>query len=131
MKYIISESQYSRLKEQFNPEDENNILGNPSDNTLMVADFLLRQDLVDINRLLVMDDVIQIFGFKNSNLDYFKDNSIKFTVHTIKGDIHINVERDDEDFSEEGEQRDEVFRYITELAGDFPFITWYIEGNQI
>jgi len=131
MKYIISESQYSRLKEQFDTEDENNIMGNPSDNTLMVADFLLKQNLVDINRLLVMDDVIQIFGLTNPNFEYFNDNSIKFNVHTINGDIHINVERDDEDFSEEGEQRDEVFRYIVDLSEDFPFITWYIEGTRI
>ena len=40
MKLIITESQYRTIHEQFNSADENNIVGNPSENTLMFADFL-------------------------------------------------------------------------------------------
>jgi hypothetical protein len=61
MKYIISESQHKRLREFYNDEEENNVLGNPSDDTLMVADFFLRYDLVDPRSLLITDCVVIIW----------------------------------------------------------------------
>jgi hypothetical protein len=132
MKYIITESQYRKLHEVFNFEDEGNIEGNPSDNTLMIADFLLRQDLVDIGNMLILDDVIEIYKFKNTNFDYFNDNAITFFVQTLDGDIHINVEGDKEDdYEGDATDRFEVFNYVMDLAENFPFVTWYIEGTRI
>lgn len=131
MKYLITESQFKKLQEFFNPEDENNIVGNPSENTLMIADFLLKQNIVEIQRMLILDDEIEIYGFLNHPLDYFTDNSVGFNVHTIDGDVHVNVVGKDDDNEGDDELRDQVYLYIRELAEQYPFINWYIEGARL
>jgi|688.fasta_scaffold18614_8 hypothetical protein len=131
MKYIITESQYIKLKEDiFNSDDENNIIGNPSELTLMLADFLLRQDLVDIRRMLISDDEIEIFGFGEPILEYFMDNSISFQVIGAERDVHVNVVAND-DIEGEYPEREEAFNFIRNLAEDFSFVNWYIEGDRI
>ncbi len=131
MKYIITESQYIKLKEDiFNSDDENNIIGNPSELTLMLADFLLRQDLVDIGRMLITDDEIEIFGFGEPILEYFMDNSISFQVIGAERDVHVNVVAND-DIEGEYPEREEAFNFIRNLAEDFSFVNWYIEGERI
>jgi hypothetical protein len=131
MKYIITESQYIKLKEDiFNSDDENNIIGDPSELTLMLADFLLRQDLVDIGRMLITDDEIEIFGFGEPILEYFMDNSISFQVIGAERDIHVNVVAND-DIEGEYPEREEAFNFIRNLAEDFSFVNWYIEGDRI
>jgi hypothetical protein len=131
MKYIITESQYIKLKEDiFNSDDENNIIGNPSELTLMLADFLLRQDLVDIRRMLISDDEIEIFGFGEPILEYFMDNSISFQVIGAERDVHVNVVAND-DIEGEYPEREEAFNFIRNLAEDFSFVNWYIEGERI
>ncbi len=131
MKYLVTESQFKKLQEFFNPEDENNIVGNPSENTLMIADFLLKQNIVEIQRMLILDDEIEIYGFLNHPLDYFSDNSVGFNVHTIDGDVHVNVVGKDDDNEGDDELRDQVYLYVQELAKQYPFINWYIEGARI
>jgi hypothetical protein len=132
MKYVITESQYKKLSEQFDFEEEDNIVGNPSENTLMIADFLLTQNLVDIRRMLILDDVIEIYGFENGPMEYFQDNKITFNVITRNGDVHINVEGDSEDnYEKDAKDRFEVYNYIMELAKNFQFVNWYIEGTRI
>lgn len=131
MKYLVTESQFKKLQEFFNPEDENNIVGNPSENTLMIADFLLKQNIVEIQRMLILDDEIEIYGFLNHPLDYFTDNSVGFNVHTIDGDVHVNVVGKDDDNEGDDELRDQVYLYIRELAEQYPFINWYIEGARL
>jgi hypothetical protein len=132
MKYVITESQYKKLSEQFDFEEEDNIVGNPSENTLMIADFLLTQNLVDIRRMLILDDVIEIYGFENGPMEYFQDNKITFNVITRTGDVHINVEGDSEDnYEKDAKDRFEVYNYIMELAKNFQFVNWYIEGTRI
>ena len=132
MKYVITESQYKKLSEQFDFEEEDNIVGNPSENTLMIADFLLTQNLVDIRRMLILDDVIEIYGFENGPMEYFQNKKIKFNVRTRNGDVHINVEGDEEDnYEEDAKDRFEVFNYIMELAENYQFVNWYIEGTRI
>jgi hypothetical protein len=131
MKYIITESQYIKLKEDiFNSDDENNIIGNPSELTLMLADFLLRQDLVDIRRMLISDDEIEIFGFGEPILEYFMNNSISFQVIGAERDVHVNVVAND-DIEGEYPEREEAFNLIRNLAEDFSFVNWYIEGDRI
>jgi hypothetical protein len=131
MKYIITESQYIKLKEDiFNSDDENNIIGNPSELTLMLADFLLRQDLVDIRRMLISDDEIEIFGFGEPILEYFMDNSISFQVIGAERDVHVNVVAND-DIEGEYPEREEAFNFIRNLAEEFSFVNWYIEGDRI
>lgn len=131
MKYIISESQLSRLKEDiFNVEDERNIMGNPSENTLMLADFLLRQGLVDINRMLIDNDEIEIFGFQEPLLEFFMDNSMSFHVFGADGDVHVNVVANDND-EDESPARDEAYNFIKQLAENFSFVNWYIDGERI
>ena len=131
MKYIISESQYSRIKEEiFNTEDENNIMGNPSENTLVLADFLVRQGLVDIGRMLIDNDEIELFGFNEPILEYFLYNSMSFNVFGTDTDIHVNVVAND-DNQDEYPARDEAFDFVKQLAENFPFVNWYIEGERI
>lgn len=131
MKYIISESQLARLKEDiFNVEDERNIMGNPSENTLMLADFLIRQELVDIRRMLIDNDEIEIFGFEEPFLEYFMDNSLSFHVYGAPNDIHVNVVANDND-EEDSPERDQMFNFIRQLAENFSFVNWYIEGERI
>ena len=60
MKLIITESQYRTINEQFNSKNENNIVGDPSENTLMFADFLLKQDIIEIGRMLILGDEIEV-----------------------------------------------------------------------
>ena len=131
MKYIISESQYSRIKEEiFNTEDENNIMGNPSENTLVLAYFLVRQGLVDIGRMLIDNDEIELFGFNEPILEYFFDNSLSFNVFGTDTDIHVNVVAND-DNQDEYPARDKAFDFVKQLAENFPFVNWYIEGERI
>lgn len=132
MKIILTETQYRKLSEMFDQEEERNVFGNPSENTLMVADLLLRQGLVDPGSMLVMDDKIQIFKIENQNFDYLKNNSIFLDVYTIGGDVNVNVQGDDEDdYMEDAEDRYEVFRFFAYLAENLPFLNWHIEGDKL
>ncbi len=90
MKYIISESQYKRFNE--NVDIESNIIGEPTDEVLTVADFLNRYDIVEPGRMLIEDQAIQIFGFEGKDFQFFNDEFLIFIVYPSKGDIWINVE---------------------------------------
>ena len=132
MKLILTESQYRKLSEMFDQEEERNIFGDPSENTLMVADLLLRQGLVEPGSFLIMDDKIQIFKIENQDFDYLKDNSIFLNIYTVGGDVNVNVEGDDEDdYMEDAEDRYEVFRYFANLSENLPFLNWHIEGDKL
>lgn len=131
MKLIITESQYKKLHEQYNSEDENNIIGNPSENTLMIADFLLKQNLVDPRRMLISDDEIEIFGFEQGPFDYFNDNSMSMEVHTLNDDVYVNIQGNDNDDETDDEPRTQVYHYLAEVLSNFPFVNWYIEGQRI
>lgn len=131
MKLIITESQYKKLHEQYNSEDENNIIGNPSENTLMIADFLLKQNLVDPRRMLISDDEIEIFGFEQGPFDYFNDNSMSMEIHTLNDDVHVNIQGIDNDDETDDEPRTQVYHYLAEVLSNFPFVNWYIEGQRI
>ena len=126
MKYIISESQHERLQEFYNEEEENNILGNPSDDTLMVADFLLRYGLVDPRSLLIMDDEIQVFDFEGQKLTYFNDNYVSFHVSNNRGNIDIEVEFPRYE-NEELEGLDEVIHYINQIAENYSIFNWIMD----
>lgn len=131
MKLIITESQFRTIHEQFNSADENNIVGDPSENTLMFADFLLRQNIVEIGRMLVLGDEIEVYGFEEKPFEYFLDNSMTFNVHTIDGDVHVNVTGNDNDEERDDEMKDEVYLYIKELSNQYPFVNWYFEGARL
>ena len=126
MKYIISESQHKRLREFYNDEEENNVLGNPSDDTLMVADFFLRYDLVDPRSLLITDDEIQVFGFEGQKFPYFNDNYVSFYVSNNRANIDIEVEFPRYE-NEELEGLDEVIHYINQIAENYSIFNWIID----
>ena len=62
---------------------------------------------------------------------YDIDNSLGFNVHTIDGDVHLNVVGKDDDNEGDDELRDQVYLYVQELAKQYPFINWYIEGARL
>ena len=72
--------------------------------------------------MLVLEDEIEVYGFQNRKFEYFLDNSMTFNVHTINGDVHVNVTGNDNDDEGDDEMRDEVFLYIQELASQYPFV---------
>ena len=126
MKYIISESQHQRLQEFYNEEEENNIMGDPSKDTLLVADFLLRYDLVDPRRMLIMDDEIQIYGFEGHEFPYFNDNHVSFHVSNNRGNIDIEIEFPRYE-DEELEGLDEIIHYLNQIAENFSIFNWIMD----
>jgi hypothetical protein len=129
-KYIISESQYNRLKEQLDDND-NFIEGNPNEETLLITDFLLRYDIVDPSNINVFDDSIEIYGFENVELPYFNNNMIKLNVYPSKGDIWINVETSDNEDEEDIEMKSQVFEYIKHLSEKYSIFHWALDGEPI
>jgi len=129
-KYIISESQYNRLKEQLDDND-NFIEGDPNEETLLITDFLLRYDIVDPSNINVFDDSIEIYGFENVELPYFNNNMIKLNVYPSKGDIWINVETSDNEDEEDIEMKSQVFEYIKHLSEKYSIFHWALDGEPI
>ncbi len=129
-KYIISESQYTRLKEQLDDND-NFIEGDPNEETLLITDFLLRYDIVDPSNINVFDDSIEIYGFENVELPYFNNNMIKLNVYPSQGDIWINVESSDNEDEEDIEMKSQVFEYIKHLAEKYSIFHWALDGEPI
>ena len=129
-KYIISESQYNRLKEQLDDND-NFIEGDPNEETLLITDFLLRYDIVDPSNINVFDDSIEIYGFENVELPYFNNNMIKLNVYPSQGDIWINVETSDNEDEEDMEMKSQVFEYIKHLAEKYSIFHWSLDGEPI
>jgi hypothetical protein len=129
-KYIISESQYNRLKEQLDDND-NFIEGDPNEETLLITDFLLRYDIVDPSNINVFDDSIEIYGFENVELPYFNNNMIKLNVYPSQGDIWINVETSDNEDEEDMEMKSQVFEYIKHLAEKYSIFHWALDGEPI
>jgi hypothetical protein len=129
-KYIISESQYTRLKEQLDDND-NFIEGDPNEETLLITDFLLRYDIVDPSNINVFDDSIEIYGFENVELPYFNNNMIKLNVYPSQGDIWINVETSDNEDEEDMEMKSQVFEYIKHLAEKYSIFHWALDGEPI
>jgi hypothetical protein len=128
MKYIISESQYKRFNE--NIDIETNIIGQPSDEVLIVADFLNRYDIVEPGKMLIEDQAIQIFGFEGKEFQFFDDEFLIFIIYPNKGDIWINVEWAEDD-TIDPEQLNEVLNYVKELSGNYSMFYWAIEGEPI
>ena len=79
MKYIISESQYNRFNE--NIDIESNIIGQPTEEVLTVADFLNRYDIVEPGKMLIEDQAIQIFGFEGKKFPFFDDEFLIFIIY--------------------------------------------------
>jgi hypothetical protein len=129
-KYIISESQYTRLKEQLDDKD-NFIEVDPNEETLLITDFLLRYDIVDPSNINVFDDSIEIYGFENVELPYFNNNMIKLNVYPSQGDIWINVETSDNEDEEDMEMKSQVFEYIKHLAEKYSIFHWALDGEPI
>ena len=128
MKYIISESQYKRFNE--NIDIESNIIGQPTEEVLTVADFLNRYDIVEPGRMLIEDQAIQVFGFEGKDFKFFDDEFLIFIVYPSKGDIWINVEWAEDD-TIDPEQLSEVLDYVKELSGNYSIFYWAIEGEPI
>jgi len=140
MKYLITESQYQNLKEQFdfegeeNLNDENPFIGTQSPETLTVVDLLVKNGIIELELINVYDDVITIFAFpEHLFVDYFMDNQIIFKVDDFDGEIHVNVEGDGENEGYRLYYRhlNQIFNYIREVAKRTPSINWYIEGESI
>ena len=140
MKYLIKESQYRKLKEQFDfkdiedSDDENPFLGTQSSGTLTLIDLLVKNGILDLELINVYDDEITIFAFPEHLFeDYFMDNQIIFKVDDFDGEIHVNVEGDgeNEDYRLYYRHLNEIFNYIREVAKRTPSINWYIEGESI
>ncbi len=147
MKYIISESQYRNLKEQFDFldgkdfEEENQFIGTQSPATLAVIDILLREGILEEDRFNVSDNTIEIYGFPELDgenyefLEYFNDYFIKFDVEIINGNIHVNVsgelneDEDDEEYPEYWMHLGEIYDYIKEFTDRIPFVEWFFEGD--
>lgn len=129
-KYIITESQYNRLKEQVDERD-NFISGDPNEETLLVTDFLLRYDIVDPGNINVFDNTIEIYGFEGIDFPYFQTNMIKLEIFPSKGNIWINVETDDNEDEFDVKQRIEVYNFLRELSEKYSIFHWAIEGDPI
>jgi hypothetical protein len=147
MKYIISESQYHNLKEQFDFlggrdfEEENQFIGTQSPATLAVIDILLREGILEEDLFHVLDNTISIsffpelYGEQYEFLEYFNDYFIKFDVETINGNIHVNVSgdldenEDDEEYPEYWMHLGEIYDYIKEFTDKIPFVEWNFEGD--
>jgi hypothetical protein len=126
MKYIISESQHRRLQEYYDYDEENNIMGNPSEQTLMVADFLIRYDIVDPRSILIFDDEIQIFRFEGMDFKYFGDNYVALHVSSNRGNIDIDIEFPRYE-DEELEGIDQVIDYLKTIAESYSIFNWNFE----
>jgi hypothetical protein len=153
MKYIISESQYRNIKEQFDFiggkdfEEQNQFIGTQSPATLAVIDILLREGILEEDLFHVSDNTISIYGFPElygenyEFLEYFNDNSIEFEVETVNGIIRVNVSGDDGDINYYNDDDDEeeypeywmhlgeIYDYIKEFTDRIPFVEWYFEGD--
>lgn len=129
MKYIISESQYRLIQEQFNFDEDNPFMEDPSEEVLIVVDFLDRFNLVEPERMLVHRDSIDIFGFEGEDLPYFDDNQLTFTVYPSKGDIWINAEGESDDL--ENEELNQVYDYIKNLSEKYSIFYWAIDGEPV
>lgn len=129
-KYIITESQLSRIKEQFDMKDSF-ITGEPNEETLLVTDFLLKYNVVDSDNLNVFDDNIEIYGFQGIDFPYFQNNMIKLEIFPSKGNIWINVETDDNDDDFDLKQRTEVYNFIRELNDKYSIFNWAFEGDPL
>jgi hypothetical protein len=154
MKYIISESQYRNLKEQFDFiggrdfEEQNQFIGTQSPATLAVIDILLREGILEEDLFHVSNNTIYIEGFaeiygKNYEfLEYFDDNSIVFEVETVNGIIRVYVSGDDgnvdyfndndddkEKYPEYDMHLNEIYDYIKEFTDRIPFVEWYFEED--
>lgn len=129
-KYIISESQLNRLREQFDEKDTF-ITGDPNEETLLVTDFLLKYDIVDPNNINVFNDTIEIYGFEGINFPYFQNNLIKLQIFPSQGNIWINVETDDNEDEFDIKQRIEVYNFIRELNDKYSIFNWALEGDPI
>lgn len=130
MKYIISESQHQRLQEFYYEEEENNIMGNPSKDTLLVADFLLRYDLVDPNNMFIFDDEIDIHGFEGHEFLYFNNNFVAFHVSNNRGNIDIEIELPKYE-NEELEGLDEIIPYLNQIAENYPIFNWIMDSEYL
>jgi hypothetical protein len=126
MKYIISESQHRRLQEYYDYEEENNIMGNPGEQTLMVADFLIRYDIVDPRSILIFDDEIQIFRFEGMDFKYFGDNYVALHVSSNRGNIDIDIEFPRYE-DEELEGIDQVIDYLKTISESYSIFNWNFE----
>lgn len=129
-KYIITESQLSRIKEQFDMKDSF-ITGEPNEETLLVTDFLLKYNVVDSDNMNVFDDNIEIYGFQGIDFPYFQNNMIKLEIFPSKGNIWINVETDDNDDDFDLKQRTEVYNFIRELNDKYSIFNWAFEGDPL
>ena len=138
MKYIISESQYYNLKEQFdlegteNFEEDDPFIGTQSPATLSVIDVLVREGILDLDLIMVSDDKIKIFGLPEFfHQDYFMDNQINLEVESENGNISVYVTGDgeDEDYPLYEMHLFEIFDYIEEISQKVPFVDWYFEGD--
>jgi len=127
MKYIISETQHRRLQEYFDYDEENNVMGNPSESTLMVADFLLRYDIVNPSSMLIFDDEIQIFRFEGQDFQYFGENYVALHVSSNRGNIDIDIEFPRYE-GEELEGIDEIIDYLTSLSERYSIFNWNLES---
>lgn len=129
-KYIITESQLSRIEEQFDMKDSF-ITGEPNEETLLVTDFLLKYNVVDSDNLNVFDDNIEIYGFQGIDFPYFQNNMIKLEIFPSEGNIWINVETDDNDDDFDLKQRTEVYNFIRELNDKYSIFNWAFEGDPL
>lgn len=129
-KYIITESQLSRIKEQFGMKDSF-ITGEPNEETLLVTDFLLKYNVVDSDNLNVFDDNIEIYGFQGIDFPYFQNNMIKLEIFPSKGNIWINVETDDNDDDFDLKQRTKVYNFIRELNDKYSIFNWAFKGDPL
>jgi hypothetical protein len=129
MKYIISESQYKLIREEFNFDEDNPFMEEPSKEVLLVVDFLDRFNLVEPGRILVHRDSIDIFGFEDEYLPYFDDNQLTLTVYPSKGDIWINVENESD--GSESDDLNQVHDYIKNLSEKYSIFYWAIDGEPV
>ena len=129
MKYIISESQYKLIREEFNFDEDNPFMEEPSKEVLLVVDFLDRFNLVEPGRILVHRDSIDIFGFEDEYLPYFDDNQLTLTVYPSKGDIWINVENESD--GSESDDLNQVHDYIKNLSEKYSIYNWAIDGEPV
>ena len=129
MKYIISESQYKLIREEFNFDEDNPFMEEQSKEVLLVVDFLDRFNLVEPGRILVHRDSIDIFGFEDEYLPYFDDNQLTLTVYPSKGDIWINVENESD--GSESDDLNQVHDYIKNLSEKYSIFYWAIDGEPV
>ena len=142
MKIIITESQYSKIQRQEyidnlldkinkygvdtltwnekefldNVENSDSFGDNPLDVVHQTVSILVKNNLVDPDKITSNDSDIEVYGLKGVDLPYFEDNYLRIepSSYSMEHFEGFNIEGVDYGDDIDLEERSEVFRYISD-----------------